>query len=59
MRHNTIGQEQGSGQHGSHHTVAAAFWIVAGVVAIVAFGDALMVLAIALVIVTAAWWIFR
>jgi ABC-type Mn2+/Zn2+ transport system permease subunit len=54
MRHTTI-----SGHHGTHNTVAAAFWILAGIIAVIAFGDALTLLAIALTIVTTAWWIYR
>ena len=54
MRHTTI-----SGHHGTHDTVAAAFWIVAGVLAVVAFGDVLALLAFALAIVTTAWWVYR
>ncbi|HUO40862.1 MAG TPA: hypothetical protein VMU34_24800, partial [Mycobacterium sp.] len=37
----------------------AAFWIVVGIVAVIAFGDALTLLALALAIVTTAWWVFR
>jgi hypothetical protein len=54
MRHTTT-----SAQHGTHHTVAAAFWILAGVIAVIAFGDALTLLAVALAIVTMARWIYR
>jgi cbb3-type cytochrome oxidase subunit 3 len=54
MRHTTI-----SGHHGTHDTVAAAFWIVAGMLAVVAFGDVLALLAFALAIVTTAWWVYR
>jgi ABC-type nickel/cobalt efflux system permease component RcnA len=56
MRHITISE-----QHGARHlhTIAAAFWIVVGIVAVMAFGDALTLLAVALAIVTAAWWICR
>jgi hypothetical protein len=48
-----------SGHHGTHQTVAAAFWIVAGIIAVIAFGDALALFAVALAIVTTAWWISR
>jgi hypothetical protein len=54
MWHTTI-----SGHHGTHHTVAAAFWIVAGIIAVIAFGDAFALLAGALAIVTMARWIYR
>lgn len=53
MRHTAI-----SGQHDAHHTVAA-FWIIAGIIAVIAFGDVLTLLAVALAIVTTARWIFR
>jgi hypothetical protein len=54
MRHTTI-----SGHHGTHHTLAAAFWIVAGMIAVIALGDALTLLAVALAIVTVSRWIYR
>jgi hypothetical protein len=54
MRHNTD-----SGLHGSHHTVATALWIFAGIIAVIAFGDVLALTAVALAIVTTAWWIHR
>jgi predicted signal transduction protein with EAL and GGDEF domain len=54
MRHIRI-----SRHHGARHTVAAAFWVVAGVVAVIAFGDILTLLAVALAMVTTAWWISR
>jgi hypothetical protein len=50
-----------SGHHGSHHTVAAAawivgaFWIVAGIVAVIALGGGLTRLAVALAIVATEW----
>ena len=54
MWHTTI-----SGHHGTHDTVAAAFWVLAGMLAVIAFGDVLTLLAVALVIVTTAWWVYR
>jgi hypothetical protein len=54
MRHTTI-----SGRHGTHHTVAAAFWILAGVIIVIALGDALTLLAVAFAIVTTVRWIYR
>lgn len=54
MRHITI-----SGRHGARRMVATAFWIVVGIVAVIAFGDILTLLAVALAIVTTAWWIRR
>src|SRR6202008_717470 len=49
MRHTSI-----SGHRVAHQTVAA-FWIIAGVIAVIVVGDALTLLALA--IVTTAWWI--
>jgi hypothetical protein len=49
MRHTTI-----SGQRVAHQTVAA-FWIIAGIIAVIVVGDAFTLLALA--IVTTAWWI--
>jgi hypothetical protein len=56
MRHITI-----SGHQGARHryTMAAAFWIVVGIAAVLAFGDTLTLLAVALAIVMTAWWICR
>ena len=47
------------GQLGARHrhTIAAAFWAVVGIVALLTLGDALAFLGIALVIVTTAWWV--
>jgi Flp pilus assembly protein TadB len=58
MRYITI-----RGQHSGHHTVTAAFWLVAacwvlaGIVAVMALGGGLTRLAVALAIVTTEWWI--
>jgi hypothetical protein len=52
MRHTTI-----SGHHGTDRT--AAFWILAGVIVAIAFGDALTLLAVTAAIVTMAVWIYR
>ena len=41
------------------HTIAAAFWIVVGTVAVIAFADVLTVIAVVLAIVATAWWIWR
>jgi uncharacterized membrane protein YhiD involved in acid resistance len=46
-------------QRGNSHHTAAAVWILAGIVALVAFGDVVAVLAIALAMVTLALWAFR
>ena len=55
MRHNTI-----NGRQGTHHTVATLFWVVvAGIIAVIAFGDALALLAIVAAIVATAWWLFH
>jgi hypothetical protein len=45
----------------AHHPIGEAVWIVAGIIVMFAFGDALTLLALALVIVTmtTAWWIDR
>jgi len=54
MRHATI-----SGHNGTHDAEATAFWIFAGIIVVIAFGDVLTLLAVALAIVTTAWWISR
>ena len=50
-----------SGQHGTHLPVAEALWILAGIILLIAFGDALvlLVLAFAVVAMTTAWWVYR
>jgi hypothetical protein len=47
-----------SGHHVAQHRLASAFWIIAGIIAVMVFGDVLTLLAVALAIVTAARWIF-
>lgn len=49
-----------SGQHGTHLPIAEALWILAGIILLIAFGDALvlLVLAFAVVAMTTAWWIY-
>jgi hypothetical protein len=54
MRHIAISEHHGA-RH--RHTVAAAFWIIVGIVAVVAFGDTLTLLAVALPILATVWWI--
>ncbi len=55
MRHTTI-----SGHHvGQRHTVAAAFWILAGIIVVIAVGDVLLLVAAALAIPTMVWRIDR
>jgi cbb3-type cytochrome oxidase subunit 3 len=54
MQHTTI-----SGHHGTHRTAAAAFWILAGIIVVIAFADALTLLVLTLAIVTTVWWIYR
>jgi hypothetical protein len=46
-----------SGQHGTHLPIAEALWILAGIILLIAFGDALTLLALAFAIVTmtTAW----
>ena len=50
-----------SEQHGTHLPIAEALWILAGIILLIAFGDALTLLALAFAIVTmtTAWWIYR
>jgi hypothetical protein len=56
MRQTTI-----SGHHETRYPIAEALWILAGIVLLLAYGDALLVLALAFAIVamTTAWWIHR
>jgi hypothetical protein len=48
-----------SGHHGTHDVEGALFWIFAGLIMVIAFGDAVAVLAAAVAIVTAVAWIYR
>jgi len=58
MRHTII-----TGRHDAHHAIAvavwivAAFWIVAGIVAVIALDGGLTRLAVALAVVTTEWWL--
>lgn len=47
-----------SGHRGTHNAEAAAFWIFAGIIILIAIGDALAVLAVTIAIVTAISWIY-
>jgi uncharacterized membrane protein YhiD involved in acid resistance len=53
MRHITINRHPGT------HNVAAIFWLLAGVIVLIASGDAFALLTAAAVIVTAVWWMVR
>ena len=55
MRHTT---STISGHRGSRDLEAAAFWIFAGIIVVIAFGDALAVLGIAIAIAAAIAWIY-
>jgi len=48
-----------NGHHGNHYVEAAAFWILAGLIVLIAFGDFLTLLAGAFAIATAITWIYR
>jgi hypothetical protein len=48
-----------SGHRGTRDAEAAVFWIFAGLITVIAFGDAVAVLAIAVAIVTAISWVYR
>jgi Flp pilus assembly protein TadB len=54
MRHTTI-----SGHQGAHDAQAAVFWILCGIIVMIAFRDVLTLLAVALGILATAWWISR
>jgi hypothetical protein len=56
MQHTITG-----GRRQPHHLVGEAVWIIAGIVVMLAFGDALVLLALAVAIVTmtSAWWTYR
>jgi cbb3-type cytochrome oxidase subunit 3 len=47
-----------SGRHGSTDVEAVAFWIFAGIIMAIAFGDALTVLALAIAVLAAISWVY-
>lgn len=44
--------------HAGHDLEAAAFWIFAGIIVVIAFGDALAVLGVTIAIATVIAWIY-
>jgi hypothetical protein len=56
MRQTTITEHRGS-----NYPIAETLWVVAGIILLLAFGDslALLVIALAVVAMAAAWWIHR
>jgi hypothetical protein len=52
-------QTANSQQRNFHYPVAETLWVLAGIVLLLAYGDALVLLAVAsaIVAVAAAWWI--
>lgn len=54
MRHITIGAHRDA-----HDVGAVAFWIFGGIIMVIAFGEALAVLAAVFAIVVAISWIYR
>ena len=56
MRHTT---STISGHRGAFDAEAALFWIFAGIIVVIAFGDVLTLLAVSFAIMTTAWWIYR
>jgi predicted outer membrane lipoprotein len=48
-----------SGHRGAYDAEAAVFWIFAGIIVVIAFRDALTLLAVAFAIITAAWRVSR
>jgi hypothetical protein len=48
-----------NGHHGNRDLEAAAFWVFGGVILLIAFGDAVAVLAVAVALLTAVAWIYR
>ncbi len=54
MRHSTVGTHRDA-----HDVEAVAFWIFGGIIMLIAFGEALAVLAAVFAIVAAASWLYR
>ena len=53
MQHTTANRHPGT------HNVAAVFWLLAGIIVLIATGDAFALVTAAAVIVTAVWWMIR
>ena len=53
MHHTTTNRHPGT------HNVAAVFWLLAGIIVLIATGDAFALVTVAAVIVTAVWWMIR
>jgi hypothetical protein len=47
------------GHHRTHDVEAAAFWVFGGIILLIAFGDAVAVLVVAVAVLTAVAWIYR
>jgi hypothetical protein len=54
MRHHTTGAHRDT-----HDAEAVAFWIFGGIIMLIAFGEALAVLAVVFAILAAGSWIYR
>jgi peptidoglycan/LPS O-acetylase OafA/YrhL len=54
-------QQTIGGHHHTHYPIGQAVWIVAGIVVLLAFGDALLLLVLTFAVVTmiTAWWTHR
>ena len=52
-------QQPTTNRHRATHNVAEAFWLLAGIVVLIASADAIAVLAAAALIITAVWWMVR
>jgi hypothetical protein len=48
-----------SGRRHPHHPIREAAWILAGIIVMLALGDALVLLALAVAIMTTTWWTYR
>lgn len=55
MRHTTMI----SGRNATHRAEGVWFWVFAGIILVIAFGDAVTVVAAAVAIVSTIWWIYR
>ena len=54
-------QTTGNGYNDFHYPIGEAVWTMAGIIMLLAFGDALVLLALGLAIATmaTAWWTYR
>jgi hypothetical protein len=54
-----MGHTSNSGYDDAHHAIDVGLWVLAGIMAVIVFGDALILFAVVLAFVAAGGWIYR